>query len=183
MQLRHLQALDDARSRAEREGFAAGLEKGEEAARKAVSEQVARLASIVTSLDQARFNIVSEAEDAIVEVVYAAVCRIVGETAATRDGVIAMINQVLASFRERDQLVVNLHPQDLALIQRSFAALEVAPIDPQVRLRADPAVKCGGCIVESAAGSLDARLDTQLSRLCEVLSQVRRSIEKDGETI
>jgi len=38
---------------------------------------------------------------------------------------------------------------------------------------ADPSIEMGGCIIETSAGRLDAKLETQLSRLSQALLAVR----------
>ncbi len=159
---------------AERRGYAAGLEKGEQAAQKTILEQVERLASISSALYRSRMSVLEEAEAAAVEIVYTAICRIIGETAASRTTIINMVNQIVGTFRELDQLVVRLHPQDLELVQQ-ICSDGAAEIDSQIALRADTSIKMGGCIVDSTIGSLDARLELQLARLSEVLLAVREN--------
>jgi flagellar assembly protein FliH len=172
------QDLTTARAAAERDGFAKGLEQGEEAARKEVAEQIAQLNSVASSLSQARTEVIGGAEDAIVEVVYTALCRIIGETATARGTIVSMVSQVLASFRERDKLTVRLNPQDYDLLHQAPGAVNFG-----ATLRADASVTIGGCVVESEAGYLDARLETQLTRLCEALLLARKQRQNAEESI
>jgi flagellar assembly protein FliH len=174
------QDMRNARALAERDGHASGLEKGEAAAKQAVAEQVERLASICAALHQARASVMESTEDLVVEIAYTAVCRIIGQTAVAPAAVASMVNQLLCAFRERDQLVVRLNPQDLDLVQK---APGIAALDQQAVLRPDPSIKVGGCVVESDAGHLDARLETQLARLCETLLSARRNREHGGEAV
>jgi flagellar assembly protein FliH len=173
------QDLATARAAAERDGFAKGLEQGEEAARKAVAEQIAQLHSVALSLSQTRTEVIDGAEDAIVELAYTAICRIIGETATARGTVASMVNQVLASFRERDKLTVRLNPQDYD----SLHPASEAAVNFGTTLRADASVGVGGCVVESEAGYLDARLETQLARLCEALLLARKQRQNAEESI
>lgn len=175
------QELKTARTAAEHDGFAKGVEQGEAQARQAIGEQLARLGAIAVSIVQAKKEVIDGAEDVIVEVAYAAVCRIIGETAASHSAVAGMVNQVLDSFRERDRLIVRLHPQDYELLQSSnvdgytpgFGAI----------LRADDTIKIGGCVVESDTGYLDARLETQMACLREALLTARRRVNSVEESI
>lgn len=171
------QELISARALAERDGYAAGLEKGEQAAKKAVAEQVERLLSVTAALHQAKASVIENAEDLIVEIAYTAICRIIGQAAVTPAAVAGMVGQLLLSWRERNQLVVRLNPQDLELVRQ---APDFASLDQQAALRADASIRAGGCIVESDGGSLDARLETQLARLRETLLSVRASRSGDG---
>jgi flagellar biosynthesis/type III secretory pathway protein FliH len=171
--------LAQAKSAAERLGYAAGLAQGESAAQQQVAEQAARLVSALNELHAARVAVIDGAEDIMVDIVYSALCRIVGEGAGQRPVVIGMVNQVLHHFREHEPLVVRLHPQDLALVQQALPELNLDPA--QTQLRADATLKMGGCLVDSSVGTLDARLDTQLSRLRDTLLQARSGDEYAGE--
>lgn len=171
------QELASARALAERDGYAAGLKQGEQAAKKAVAEQIERLLSVTAALHQAKAGIIENAEDLIVEIAYAAICRIIGQAAATPAAVASMVGQLLLSLRERDQLAVRLNPQDLELVRQ---APDFVALSQQAALRADASIRLGGCIVDSDGGSLDARLETQLARLCETLLSVRASRNDAG---
>ena len=79
---------------------------------------------------------------------------------ATRPELVAQVAQeavhtVLASAR---QIVVQVHPADHALI--GIGAAE-ALADRGARLQAHPGLARGGCLVESDAGSVDARIETR----------------------
>jgi len=169
-----------ARTEAERRGFVTGLERGEDLAKKEVAEQLARFASIAASLNQARESVLDNAEAATVEIVYTAVCRIIGDLAVTREAVASMVNQVLRSFQQHDELVVNLNPQDLDLIQTANDP-HIAALAGQCTLRADSSIRFGGCIVEGSGGTLDARLEVQLAHLRETLLAVRKNRDNPGE--
>jgi flagellar assembly protein FliH len=179
-ELRVEQEIAEARIQAERRGYADGQEKAEEAARKAVSEQLERFNSIMASLYQSRRSVLDGAEETMIEIAYAAVCRIVGEAATTREAVVGMISQTLSSLQQSDELIVRLHPQDLALVRNSnIESLH----DSRWQLRADSSIEIGGCIVDGASGSLDARLEVQLAKLRETLVTIRQNRENPEEVI
>lgn len=170
--------LETARAAAEREGFANGMAKAEDAARKAVAEQVARLESIIAALSQTRTAIIDDAEDAIVELAYTAICRIVGDAVMTRSAVAGVVEQVLMGFKEHESLIVRLNPQDVELLQQGANSTD----GWTATLRADTSIRIGGCIVDSGNGTVDARLETQLTRLCEALLSARRQ-RQNGEAL
>jgi len=170
------------RAETERRGFIAGLERGEDLAKREATGQLERLLAIAASLTTIRDDAVNNAEAALVEIVYAAVCRIVGDVAVTREGVVGVINETLRSSQQNGELIVNLHPQDIELIQSvndARMALDALPY----KLRADASVQIGGCTVEGPSGTLDARLDVQLSNLREAILTVRRNRANSPEVI
>ena len=71
-------------------------------------------------------------------------------------------------------LQVRLHPADAQLLGRLLDGPE-APAWPEElgAVCADPAIRAGGCIIRSAHGDVDARLETQLAVLAELLAQHR----------
>lgn len=170
-------ALTDAFTDAEQRGYAAGEEKGAKAARAALQAQIDRAAALASEVDEARQALMDSNEDVMVEIVFAALCRILGEQGATRETVAAVVRETIAATREREQIVVRLHPDDAAL----FRDTAVEHAGAELRMCADPAVKLGGCIVDGASGSLDARFETQLGLLAAALKQARAARQQDAQ--
>lgn len=94
--------------------------------------------------------------------------KIVGRTIALDATAMADIaRQALEAARARAGAVsLRVHPDDWAAIETARPAL-AARLAKAVELRVIPDAAVGrhGCVVESAAGRLDARLDTQLAAL------------------
>jgi flagellar biosynthesis/type III secretory pathway protein FliH len=110
-------------------------------------------------------------EAGAVEIAYAAVLRIIGQTMCSRDAVVAMVRKVMEQLPERRALSIHLSPSDHALLE---ADAQLAPLGG-VKLVPDERVDIGGCIVETDAGSLDGRLETQLAGLRDLLLSLHRS--------
>lgn len=165
---------------AQSRGFESGLAKAEAAARGAFEEQLARVAAICGALQEAKAAVLADAEDMLVEVVQAAVGKIVGDSILTREGIAGAVECILRSYQEDDRLVVRLHPQDALLLRQAWEA-EDNPAAIAAMLRDDPSIDIGGCVMDSARGSLDARLDTQLMALRDTLLAVRRQRGSDRE--
>jgi flagellar biosynthesis/type III secretory pathway protein FliH len=88
----------------------------------------------------------------------------------------AMAARALEAARPRGGAVVlRVHPDDVATMEarRGELLARLAKVEA-LRILPDPAVGRAGCIVDTPAGRLDARLETQL----EVLE--RSAFEKDG---
>ncbi|KQQ96172.1 hypothetical protein ASF77_21965 [Massilia sp. Leaf139] len=151
---------------AEKKGYDAGAAKGEKAAAQLLQGQIERAQSLLAELAQTRGQVLDDAEDALVEVAYTAVCRILGEQGAKRDAVARLVREAAAATR--DGLTVRLHPDDAAMLRAGREGVE-----DQVRIAADPAVKLGGCVVDSGKGTLDARFEIQLALLGEALLAAR----------
>jgi flagellar assembly protein FliH len=178
-------ALQEARVQLEQEAYAHGFSKGEEDARRTVAEQtdqhcrqqIERLLDLIRSVDEAKRNAIDAQEDLLVEIVFAAVCRIMGDAATTREGILGIVREAASHCSDRDRLMVRLNPQDWELMQQSADDRQALELDGRIVLERDLSIKAGGCVIESEAGTLDARLDTQLESMRNALLTARRAAE------
>jgi flagellar assembly protein FliH len=162
------EAAGQARTEAERLGYEQGRERAERDALAASAEQVARLNAVVQVLTQSKRTLLDDNEDMLVELAFAAVCRMLGASAASRAGLAAMVNELVAAEREAETLRVRLHPQDLEQLGG------VPGIDARVSFQADSGIELGGCIMDGPRGTLDARLELQIEHLRAALLIVRQ---------
>lgn len=157
--------LTDAYADAEERGHAAGAALGAKAASAAMQAQVAGLKALAEEIGGTLRTVGHAAEDVMVDIVFTAICRILGDRGASRDTVQDVVRLTVAAMREREQLVVRLHPDDAVLLEDG--------LDGALRIKADRTVVLGGCIVDGPGGSLDARFETQLDALRAALQGVR----------
>lgn len=157
--------LTEAYADAEERGHAVGVARGEAAAGAAMQAQVDGLKALAEEIGGALRTLSDTAEDVMIEIVFTAICRILGERGASREAVQDVVRLTVGAMREREQLLVRLHPDDAVLLEESLGGA--------VRINADRSVVLGGCIVDSPGGSLDARFETQLDALRAALSSVR----------
>jgi flagellar assembly protein FliH len=144
--------------------------------------QAAGVAAIAVALHESKSAVLADAQDMLAEIVCATAAKILGDNILTREGIVGTVACTMRSFREDDHLVVRLHPQDAQLLRQAWDAAD-KPQTMQVTVRDDPSIVLGGCIIDSARGSLDARLDTQLTALRDTLLAVRRQHISGGERI
>jgi flagellar assembly protein FliH len=170
MAAEHARALEQAAERGYEEGHQRGAAEG----RQALDVEAARMRALLGELRQLRGQVLDGAEDTMVEIAFAALCRLAGTEAASRDVAVRAVREACAELRAGDVLTVLVHPDDLAQVVSQLER------PPGVNLVAGPAVGLGGCMIESAAGTLDARLDTQLEQLRRALLRARSS-RRQGE--
>lgn len=163
---------------AREEGLRAGKDEGLLAAQVQVAEQLKALQKqflSVTDALVAALNRDREAtEDAALELAMASLVRILGKT-PDAEWVASVVRQASAQLRSSEQVCIRLAPADIELL--NGAGIEPASLAPQaaeVRWIADPGVE-GGCVLQTAAGNLDARLHKQVSALAEALARTYRS--------
>ena len=167
-----------------RSGRVEGARQGQEAAQESLAQALARLDEQQASLQRLQGSVqevlaqaLLAAEDEMVALCYAAVCRILCETAVEPDTVRAHVSSLLRSGAAGAGAIVRVHPQDLQLLAHD-ADLERG--SSGVRWVADPEVRLGGCIVEQAQGGLDARLETLLESCKNLLLATRAQRQREG---
>lgn len=161
-------AQQSALEAAAQQGEQAGVERARQAAHQEVQAQLERLRAAVGELARARGALEAAAEDDAVELAFAMLCRVLGERAATREGIAAMVQAQRAALRDGAQLQIGLHPADWRAMDGMDGANQAG-----IRYVADPDIALGGCRIDSAAGTLDARLEHQLEQLRAALLRAR----------
>jgi flagellar biosynthesis/type III secretory pathway protein FliH len=146
-----------ARAEAERAGFEAGKQEG-----------MAQVSALLLAARAQAERDLDSAKDAAIVLARRMAERIVGRAIELSPGLMgAIVGEAMVASRARTGTVVlRAHPEDLAAIERErprWLARVAAGVD--VRVVADPAIGRYGCVVETAVGRLDARLETQLDAL------------------
>ncbi|MFL6676172.1 MAG: FliH/SctL family protein [Massilia sp.] len=169
-------ALEEARSLGLKQGTEAGLRAAQEAAAVARNESLAALERMLAAIPEQLHARLAALEDDMVALCFHAVTRVLGETAATREGLRSMLGQALTQYGARELVEVRLHPDDLQLLARDEVIgpwLRQREGGSRVQLVADAAIALGGVVLRSPAGRLDARLETQVAGLRHALLSVR----------
>lgn len=151
------------------DGYEAGHAKGLEEAHASLRDKQLQLERLLHEASQAFAGQLDALEDVAVGIAFAAAVKILGESLATPAGVRAAVRQVLERTRTDEKLVVRLAPHDFYLLLQQRADAWPAELE----LVPDERIELGGCLVETSAGTLDARIETQMAELRRVLTEVR----------
>lgn len=178
--------FQEAAQRGHREGFEKGYESGMERAAadaqahlqceiasaiaqatEKLNAHAGRLEALADSFARQAGDLATLAEDEMVALAFEAVCRVLGTHAASRDGVRAQLLHAIEAWESSEPVTLCLHPDDAALLDSdSELATRLRGALPRLlKWQADPQVELGGCMLKSAQGALDARLETQIEAL------------------
>lgn len=166
----------EAHERGQREGREAG-------AAQALAEQRAQLAALGALVRSARERLdhgIGELSELGAEIAHEALCKLLGEALASRDGTLAAVREVVRRARERSRLTLRVSLADHGLIREHLPLILDGLEAGQAEVVADERVALGGCLLETPAGSLDGRLETQLASLRQALLAAREAAAKDG---
>lgn len=169
-----------------RDGYQKGLEQAATESKQALDQalheaqarhesQLARIESLLAALPAELERRLIEAEDDMLALCHEVVCSVLGQAAASAEGLRAMLHQALGQMRGQPAVKVHLHPDDWALVQRAPGLSGLAGVE----WVADLETELGGLVLRSAHGSLDARLDVQLANLRAALLAVRAEHHAD----
>jgi len=163
---------------AREKGFEEGHRLGSEEAAKKVeadsAECLQRIDDMCAKL-AAEFNenLDAAVQDSVVEVVFAAAGKFIGDSMADRDAIVGIVENMTRNVEANHNLRVRVSPGDFEFLNGGEWVPPNRSGELQFEFVPDERIELGGCIIETTHGDLDARLETQLRRLKEVLVETR----------
>jgi len=155
------------------QGLEQGRQEGRQAAEAEYQDCLAALKAAMASAQLSQQQGIEDLAESAVEIVFGAVTKILGEGGVTRSQAVGAVREVIKRCQDRSHLVIRVAAAEAKALQTERLALIEGLNAGQVEIVADELVELGGCLVDSPAGNLDGRLETQLQRLKEVLVQAR----------
>jgi type III secretion protein L len=144
---------------AQAEGFRQGLSQWNQA---------------LQSVRESQASLETKYEPELVKMAIRIARKIIGEDLKMRpETIVSIARECLRGVRHDEALTVRVNPAHVEDVERNVARL-VETLGPsrRVQVQGDSAIEPGGCVVESVVGVIDARLETQLRRLEEILLRV-----------
>lgn len=177
---------DEAASDAARQaGYELGYSEGAAASEVQLQEKwksmLSEAADVLKHAYRAREQIIQEAEPFLVELSCAIAEKIIGQQLTLAPEIaVELIRKSLARRREQGVITLCVAPSQLMFIQAAQEELHTA-IDSQAELQIlpDSTVKDNGCVIRSVYGSIDARIDTQLSEIKRELIQLAHQSDEE----
>ncbi|WP_256761374.1 FliH/SctL family protein [Cohnella sp. WQ 127256] len=174
------------REQSNREGYDEGFRVGAEQAEEELTHQwEARLKEAHSIVEQAYVTkeaIITDGESFLVELSCSIAEKIVNRKLSKAPEMsMKLYAKALERRTEQGVIVLCVAPSQFAYVQAARDELIVA-LDAQAELQIvpDSTIKDGGCIVRSAFGSIDARVDTQLTAIREQLLKVAAHRGEEG---
>lgn len=147
------------RNEAQREGFERGQAEGRELARREEAQKLdGAIRKVLAEVERHRSSLELEAERDVVRLAIAIAGKIV--KAEVKRGTAVAENNLRAALRRAVRghgLEIHLHPEDAARLRPSG--------EGEATITADPTVSPGGCVVRTAAGTVDLDIKTQLEEI------------------
>lgn len=166
-----------------------GIQTGREEGWKAgYAEGTQEIASVVLSLKQAmqafdkfRRELCLQAEKETVQLSLAIARKILNQEPGVNPRVIAGVaKKTFESIAVHAPVRIRINPSERAYLQDRR---HMIPLEGDMEFIEDPAISCGGCVVESLAGDVDARIESQFEMIEEAFSSALNKVDRDLEAL
>jgi flagellar assembly protein FliH len=156
----------------------ASFERGRQEGERALGEQLIRQRAevmelqtgVLASLRGAVPQVTRECERALVTLALEAAQKLVCGLPISVEMIEAAIKEACAAVEDSAEFSVQLHPEDLALLQRTNSPLLLPQGgEDRIHFQSSAQVTRGGCIVQSRFGVIDARRETRSNLLRKAL--------------
>ena len=164
-------ASEEGRKTGLEQGMSEGRVQGSAEAKAEVAGVLADWNSVLGKTVEERKRTLTESEPLVVELVGDALYRCLQDEGVHRpEMVLRFVAEVLKKAHDRVHLMVHLNPADLATVEAKKTELQFSIGSSRIELVPDGRIEKGGCLLETEAGSIDARLSTVVSQVKGALS-------------
>ncbi|MEA2173276.1 MAG: type secretion protein [Blastocatellia bacterium] len=145
---------------------ATARELREAAYHEGIEAALAELNEHLLAAREERHVALEEVERDVLRLVVKLAEKVIGREIDSHEATLAdIVATALRQARQHEMLTVRINPADLPYVQAHSERLDPAGRARFLDLVADPRVAHGGCIIESASGTINAQLDVQLKVL------------------
>ena len=126
---------------------------------------------VIDSLRRAVPEVIQQTENTLMQIALECAQKIVAGIPVTRELVEAVVREAVVQTKETAEILIQLHPDDLALLRRNESPiLQGLPEAGPLKFIGSSEISRGGCLVQTRFGLLDARRETKLEQLRETIS-------------
>ncbi|MHB9093033.1 MAG: FliH/SctL family protein [Eubacteriales bacterium] len=159
---------------AQQQGWQDGYEHGLRSAEQEYFNKIEEAQNLVEKAHKERQEVIVGSEDEIVQLAIAVARKVIGhELAANPDTIVDIVKRAIQKVTDREELTIRVNPDNLdcAINSQDEITQSVKGVR-KLKILSDPTVSLGGCVVESPNGTVDARMERQLSEIEQALMEV-----------
>ena len=164
---------DEIAKEAYQKGFEQGEGAGFEIGNKKAGAVAEGFVSVLDEVRAVRQEILRQSEQNLVGLAVKLAERIVCRKISTEEGIVVDVaREVLTEISGSDRIEILLHPKDYEFLEESRDDfMERVEGITAIELKRDGAVTRGGCIINTALGRLDARIEKKMERLFQAVTE------------
>lgn len=158
----------------EREAYQKGYRDGLDLAEKEITEEIKVIKMLAKQALEEKWRAINNIEDDIVGLALEIAEKVIDEQVKLKQDIIVNVaKKALMMTAAREHLQIRVNPGDLELMRNHKEDLSVLMDGiEKIEVIADRRIKQGGCIFETSAGNVDARIQSQLSQIGQSLREV-----------
>ncbi len=168
----------EAKEEAKQSGYTEGLKEGLLSAEKEHDEKMSELDSCIESFKQIFAKEVSGLEDICLELVFESLVKILGSELQKSEVAVQAVKEVVSKARDTNKITLHVSKKDYEVILDNKDELQSLTQGGTIEVVPDSRVMLGGCLLESADGSMDGRIEMQIQRLKEIFLNTRNTNNK-----
>lgn len=137
------------------------------------------LEALQKEIETKRDRVFRESEDQLLQFTLRVIEKILNETPPFLPNLLKKsLENVLELVSSEPVLEIYLNPEDLGEFEETRTEFEAKlPNLTKLTVKADPRITRGGCLVDTNTGKIDARLETQITKL---MTELRKELEQFG---
>ncbi len=172
----------EAREKGYQSGYDRGYQDGKAKAEAEVTQQASETSTqyrleiegFINHIERERQHNWSCVEPDVIALVFELAKQVIKqEVTASKTVCISIIQNALRRVADSSSLRIRVHADDLEMVRANRANL-LALIDgiPHIEIVDDKRVSPGGCVIDTDAGSIDSRIETQMQEVDEALQHI-----------
>ena len=163
--------IEDIRESAYAEGFMKGEEAGTESERKRLRNIFDTFGTAFTELGKLRETLNFNAERGAVELALAIAEKVIShEVSVNKEILLGVLKRALEKVIDPEKIKIRINKSDLQFINESGYRISGLTDNPEdVIIEGDDTISRGGCVIETGFGSIDARIESQLQAVGDLL--------------
>lgn len=166
------------------DAYSRGLEEGRRQAERGLGNVFKALRDGVTSITGLRDRMLRDSEDDLLKLTIMVARKVIQQELALEQKVLAnIINAALSTLTELDRVTIRLNPTDYGAVNANrHIYLAGVGEETQIVLTPDENIEPGGCMVDTATGTVDARIEVQLDEIYRQFLE-QRSLPQDTDAV
>ena len=157
------------------QAFENGLAEGKNLAERGLFNVFRALRTASEGIHNLRDKVLRESEDELLNLIIMVARKVILREVAQDRGILSeVVQNAIAGLSERDEITVRLNPDDYALAttgRDDILHKELA--SDRMRLKPDPTVLSGCCMIDTDMGTINASIDAQLDEIYRRLLEER----------
>ena len=164
-------SVDEQKKRSFDDGYKQGYDRGLQEGLKKAQDVLKNFEKSISSAVTQREAMLDESREKVLELVIK-ICRKITYDAVQidPDKTLHIINGVIDTLVDRSRLKIKVNPQHLPIVEQNIEQFsQGSTVIKEIEIIGDQRVNYGGCFIETPTGDIDARLNSQIDVIEDLL--------------